>query len=58
MTQAELDTHDCKKGLEDGCDCDHIVDTYDTVTGEHVQIKIKTIGRRPEDEDTHSYDEY
>jgi hypothetical protein len=53
MTQAELDTHDCKKGLEDGCDCDHIVDTYDH-NGEHVEVNLK----RPEDEDTHSYDEY
>jgi hypothetical protein len=53
MTQEQLDQHDCTKGLEDGCDCDHIVDTYDH-NGEHVQINLK----RPEDEDTHSYDEY
>jgi len=34
MTQDELDNHDCKKGLEDGCNCDKV-----KVTDEQAEIR-------------------
>jgi len=38
MKTYNIDQHDCTKGLEDGCDCDHITDTYNSVTGEHEEV--------------------